>query len=55
MIIGWPQGIWLAITFAGLGVVLAKDGEPKGNYSFGLTLACSIVNIAVLYWGGFFG
>lgn len=54
MSIGWPEGIVLAIFFLGLGVALAKDGEPRAPYSFGGALISTAITLSLLYWGGFF-
>ena len=37
-----------------LGINLAKNGEPKGNYSFGYSLIAVIINIALLWGAGLF-
>lgn len=51
-----PQIIWLTINLLGLGISLAKHGEPKeGKYSFWWTLLSLLINVALLYWGSFFG
>jgi hypothetical protein len=53
--IGFPEAIYLALTFLGLGLILAKDGQPKeGTYSFPITLCSIILVIVLLWWGGFF-
>ena len=47
--------IYLVLNIFGLGLVLAKHGEPrKENYSFGRTLLCLCFEIWLLYKGGFF-
>jgi hypothetical protein len=48
--------IVLALLLFGLGVAIAKDGQPRtGKYSFGWTVVASCVHCSLLYWGGFFG
>ena len=47
--------IYLVLNILGLGIVLAKHGEPmERNYSFGRTLLCLCFEIWLLYKGGFF-
>lgn len=51
---GAPQIIWIVLTALGLGVALAKDGE-RTKHSFLATAISTIISIAILVWGGFFG
>ena len=55
--LGLPQIIMLVIFTLGLGINLAKDGQYKTEekYSFGVSFVATVINVAVLYWGGFFG
>lgn len=57
MIIGWPQAIYLALLFIGLGIELARDGEPKkpGKHQFVPVLIVNALIFGLLYLGGFFG
>ena len=53
------MGIWqylyLGLTFMGLGMYLAKNGEPKeGTYRFWVRLLAEAFVIFILYKGGFF-
>lgn len=51
-----PQFIYLALMLLGLGIALAKDGEPKtGNHNFWATFIGECLLCSLLYWGGFFG
>ena len=50
-----PQIIIICLSAMALGITLAKNGEPEGNYCFGSTLFATVINISILYWGGFFG
>ncbi len=51
-----PQIIYLALMLFGLGVELAKHGQPKkGNHSFPWTLFGAAIVFVLLAWGGFFG
>ena len=54
MTLGWPQLVYLALTILGLGVAMAKHGEPRGEHSFPTTFIASGIVIWVLYMGGFF-
>jgi hypothetical protein len=50
----WPQLIYLALTFIGLGILLTQFGERKtGTHGWGEIFA-TIVVLGLLYWGGFF-
>ena len=53
---GWPQDIYLVLTLMGMGVALARYGEPKvDKYDF-IDLAIGpALTMSLLYWGGFFG
>lgn len=51
----WPQLIYLAFLFIGLGMELVNDGKPKtGKHSFGTAMFGAIIIFGLLYWGGFF-
>lgn len=50
-----PQFIVLIWISMGIGIALAKDGQPMGEYSFWQSLISLSFFAAVLYWGGFFG
>ena len=52
---GAPQVITICLLAIGLVYTLIKDGEPRGNYSFSEALFSTLINVALLYWGGFFG
>lgn len=55
MIMHWPQLVWLALVMIGLGVDVARHGQPKtGKYNFWSSLAAIPIAIAILYFGGFF-
>ncbi len=53
--IGWPQAILLALFVMTICGSATKHGTPKGDYDVGGTLICSAIELALLYWGGFFG
>ena len=56
MVLGAPQLVLLGIITAGLGLDLARNGQPKeGKHSFWITAISSAIQIGLLYWGGFFG
>lgn len=50
----WPQYTWIALCFVGVGIHLAKDGEPRSNHSFWLMSLCAAFDLWLLYMGGFF-
>lgn len=53
---GWPQFTYLALTLIGLGIFLAKHGQPRNeNYNFFSTMIVQCFIYWVLYMGGFFG
>lgn len=55
MKLGVPQFILLAMLFINIGSELVADGQPKtGTHSFMTTLICAIIQIWILYAGGFF-
>jgi len=49
-----PQIILLLLAACGVGIVLAKNGEPRPNYSFFSYSLAIAVELGLLYWGGFF-
>lgn len=54
MIMHWPQIIFLSLLCIETGIHLAKNGQPRGNYSFGIRLFDDALLIIILYYGGFF-
>lgn len=52
---GIPQICYIVIITLGLGISLAKHGEPQGDYNFFNTLIASFIQIGLLMLGGFFG
>lgn len=52
---GWPQGIYLALAFMGLGITAAKHGNPKeGKHDFWSIGLATLLSLSLLWWGGFF-
>jgi hypothetical protein len=51
---GAPQIIVIVLLALILGMALAKDGKPKGNWSFFGQLFGAVIHVGLLYWGGFF-
>lgn len=50
-----PQIITIALLALGVGIDLAKDGEPKkGTHSFWVSLVAAVLFAALLWWGKFF-
>ena len=55
MVIGWPQGILLAIYILSVGICMARYGEPKHDtYDLIDVMIAPGIVLALLYWGGFF-
>lgn len=55
MKIGIPQIIMLFIYVCAFGIDLAKHGEKEERtYDAGKSLVVIIINIGLLWWGGFF-
>ena len=52
---GAAQIIMIVLFAIGLGVAIAKHGQPKGNYSIGEHIIGITIYIALLWWGGFWG
>lgn len=49
------QIIYLSLTFMGLGLCLAKNGQPKeGTYNFWSQLIADLIILFILCKGGFF-
>jgi hypothetical protein len=56
LVIGWPQGIYLALVFLGMIHAInqhGKDREDKYDAKVGF-VSTSII-LVLLWWGGFFG
>lgn len=51
MVIGWPQGIFLALQVASI-CANSKTGKP--GHTTGYVIGTLLVD-ALLVWGGFFG
>ncbi|WP_166884911.1 hypothetical protein [Massilia sp. CCM 8734] len=50
-----PQVIMVAWLALSLGVSMSQHGKPRtGKHSFWISLTVVAINVAVLYWGGFF-
>lgn len=50
----WALITLIVCSLIGLGYALAKDGEPRGNFSFFLTLVDEIITWWLLYEAGLF-
>jgi len=50
---GWPQWVLIILLLMDLGLALGRDGQPKGNYSFGYSLLGSGIMVGLLWVGGF--
>ena len=52
---GWPQIVWVAVSTMGIGIALVKHGEPREKYNFWVTLGSFVIEMLILWKGGFFG
>lgn len=50
----WPQYVYLALCFFGLGITIAQHGQPRKDENAWSTLIASAIVLALLYFGGFF-
>jgi len=48
------QILYLALAALGLGINIAKHGQPKGNYNAGYYFLDVLFALSILWWGGFF-
>lgn len=56
MKIGIPQIIIIAMYGLNVGVNLTRDGEPRDEkYSFVTSVFATLINVFLLWAGGFFG
>jgi hypothetical protein len=55
IIIGWPQGIYLALIIAQLLISAGLHGEPREPVNFIFSLLDVVIILLLLVWGGFFG
>lgn len=52
---GVPEIILLFFIAAGVGMHMARDGEPRRDrWNGGTALIAGAINVGLLYWGGFF-
>lgn len=53
---GIPEIIWIALNFMGLGIALVKHGQSRNGerYNFWISGLALVINVALLWWGGFF-
>lgn len=52
---GIPQILMIVIIAMGLGISMVEHGKPKtGKNNFFTSLIASVIEIALLYFGGFF-
>jgi len=50
-----PQIIYIVLVAISGTVYLMNNGKPMGKYNFPFWAVGAAVQIALLYWGGFFG
>jgi hypothetical protein len=51
---GWPQLTYLGLTILGMGIILAKHGDPAPDYDVRRTFFSTGLTFFLLYMGGFF-
>jgi hypothetical protein len=55
--LGVPQLIYIILQLMSLGLIVAKWGQPmpqRNPYGWP-NIVASVISVAFLYWGGFFG
>ena len=53
---GFWQIIYIGMMCMSVGMHLAKDGQPReGTYSFGTSFISLVIQLGILWAGGFFG
>lgn len=50
----WPQYTYTILTLLGLGIIIAKHGEPQKPYNAVVSIIASGLGFFLLYMGGFF-
>jgi len=56
MIMHWPQIAWIVCSSLVIGLVAAQNGQPVvGTYSAKGISIIILLNVILLYYGGFFG
>jgi hypothetical protein len=51
----WPQVIWIVLAVLGLGIHMARSGEPlRGRYSAWMQIISIAIGATILWCGGFF-
>jgi hypothetical protein len=56
MIMQWPQIAWIVCSSLVIGLVAAQNGQPVvGTYSAKGISIIILLNVILLYYGGFFG
>lgn len=46
--------IWIFLQILGVGLVMGKHGQPRGNYNFWTTILACIIEWWILYKAGLF-
>ena len=49
-----PQLTWIILVVIGIGFVCANHGKDAQPLNAWRTIMTSVLEIAILYWGGFF-
>jgi len=48
-----PQIVLIALYSLSLGISMAKHGKPREPYNFWTSFLAVIIEVAILWWGGF--
>lgn len=55
LVFAWPQITYIVLTTLGIGLVLAKHGQPRTEkYNVWWSLIGTAMVLPILYYGGFF-
>lgn len=52
---GAAQIIMIVLLAFGFTTTIAKQGQPRGNYSIGENIVGTAIYVSLLWWGGFWG
>jgi len=53
---GWPQFVFAGLLVLGCGVAIGTHGTPKeGHNNAWATIIATIIEVTILYYGGFWG
>jgi hypothetical protein len=50
---GLPQIIMIVLLTMGTTIHIVKHGEPRGDYNMWIGMVALVIEIVLLWWGGF--